>query len=139
MLRSHVKQKEKKDMVLLWALVFYKHILFNIFFNIFFISVIDCGIPPYLDHGNVSYVSSKLNNVAIYTCNYGYRLEGSQHRTCLLSGHWSSEFIVCVGKCCIVVTGSYFIHVFIFLPLLTLSQTTNFRLLQIERVCRRQF
>lgn len=73
--------------------------IFNIYF---FNTVVQCNslIPP--EYGEVT-PSQCLNNPPYgtfcqHTCQRGYRLNGSEIRTCSSSGNWSDDsFIVCKG------------------------------------------
>ena len=64
----------------------------------FILSAVDCGSPPDLPHGNVTFQDTIYGNVAVYECDMGFRLMGQSNRTCLASGLWSTEVILCVGE-----------------------------------------
>ena len=53
----------------------------------------DCGDPPTLENGIIS-ISNQ--SVAVYECDKDYDLQdGIALRTCLTSGNWSNEDILC--------------------------------------------
>ena len=64
-----------------------------------FYPAMNCGTPPDLPHGNVTFPVTIYGNTAAYVCHDGYPLVGSSSRTCLPSGLWSAEIILCIGKC----------------------------------------
>ena len=41
----------------------------------------------------------RCGSSALYSCNSGYQLSGSDTRYCLKSGNWSDEAPTCLGKC----------------------------------------
>lgn len=50
----------------------------------------DCGALLAPDHGSVDMSSGRaLGDVAVYACDTGYQLKGSDRRTCLPIGNWS--------------------------------------------------
>ena len=54
---------------------------------------LDCGHPPELENGRISNLS---NSTASYECNDGYYFHNNDtSRTCLSSGNWSDENILC--------------------------------------------
>ena len=57
----------------------------------------DCGLPPELDNGRVDYNSTLFGSVATYECNEDYFFDDGikPTRTCLESGHWSNEDLLC--------------------------------------------
>ena len=59
---------------------------------------VDCGTPPDLPHGNVTFPDTIYRSIATYVCDKGYRLVGSSSRTCLPSSLWSTDTILCVGE-----------------------------------------
>ena len=61
-------------------------------------TVVDCGQLS-LANGEVSYsFNTAYNSVATYSCDDGYRLDGTNTRTCLASGDWSGSPPTCSGK-----------------------------------------
>ena len=59
----------------------------------------DCGDPPGVENGLISYISFNATTTVTYECADGYYLqegiEYSTSRTCLTSGNWSKESISC--------------------------------------------
>ena len=49
-------------------------------------------------NGVVSTTGYGVGDIAIYTCNEGYVLLGSDTQTCLSSGQWSGSPATCGGK-----------------------------------------
>ena len=56
-----------------------------------------CGPPPELDNGNMTFDSTLFGSVATYECDEDYFFDdGTQTtRTCLESGEWSNENLLC--------------------------------------------
>ena len=52
---------------------------------------VDCGQPPDVSHGGVSYGQTTYRHTATYSCRSGYILRGSQVRHCTSSGIWSKR------------------------------------------------
>ena len=59
------------------------------------ISLVDCGDPGRPANGNVSFVTTREEGVANYTCNEGYILIGVTQRTCQTNGSWSEDVPAC--------------------------------------------
>ncbi|CAI8047957.1 Tyrosine-protein kinase transforming protein SEA [Geodia barretti] len=63
----------------------------------------DCGDPPEVENGLISYISFNATTTVTYECADGYYLqegiEYSTSRTCLTSGNWSKENILCNAEC----------------------------------------
>jgi CUB/sushi domain-containing protein len=57
---------------------------------------IDCGDPPSVSDGNVVFVSTGMDSRATYTCDRGYRLQGSSVRTCQDNEQWSAQSQRCI-------------------------------------------
>ena len=70
------------------------HILCIIIYG--YVSV-DCGVLDDPTNGMVSN-STIFDSTATYTCDTGYSLTGNDTTTCLISGNWSSEPIICTSK-----------------------------------------
>ena len=63
------------------------------------IIVIDCGPLTAPSKGQVNTSSGTIfGSTAMYTCDTGYTLSGSQTRTCEAGGNWSSIDPVCILK-----------------------------------------
>lgn len=62
-----------------------------------FFSVINCGDPGVVSNGRRSGNSFTYNNVITYTCNNGYRISGSETRTCQTDGSWNGIQPQCLG------------------------------------------
>ena len=56
---------------------------------------ISCGRPEDIEHGRFRGRDFTLNHVVTYTCNEGYRLMGSQERTCRETGKWQNDPPTC--------------------------------------------
>jgi hypothetical protein len=54
-----------------------------------FISVVNCGNPGAVSNARRTGSSFTYNSVVSYTCNPGYRISGSERRTCQGDGTWS--------------------------------------------------
>ena len=60
---------------------------------------VDCGPLNNPTYGLVTSVSgTTLNNMATYSCNSGYTLNGTQMRICQASGRWSNAEPICDGE-----------------------------------------
>jgi hypothetical protein len=60
---------------------------------------VDCGAPPIPANGRVSTSSgTQFNDSASYSCNDGYKIEGSPSRTCQANGSWSGSAPTCVAQ-----------------------------------------
>ena len=51
---------------------------------------------PDVDYGKVEYKETYIGSVAIYSCDYGYKLEGNSRRECEHSGYWSGKQPECI-------------------------------------------
>jgi hypothetical protein len=61
-------------------------------------SSLDCGLPPELENGRMSNLSitTTYNSTVTYECKDGYYFHNNDtSRTCLSSGNWSDENILC--------------------------------------------
>lgn len=57
---------------------------------------VDCGPPKPLEHGEVVEAESTMfQSIAKYTCRPGFRLSGSDQRTCAANGTWIGEDMKC--------------------------------------------
>ena len=59
---------------------------------------LDCGNPPELENGRISNLSitTMYNSTVSYECKDGYYFHNNDtSRTCLSSGNWSDENILC--------------------------------------------
>ena len=61
-------------------------------------SAVDCGPLKNPTNGQVIVPATTLNNMATYSCNSGYTLNGTQTRTCQASGVWSNAGPTCEGE-----------------------------------------
>ena len=60
---------------------------------------VDCGVLQDPPNGVVTFTDTTLGAVATYSCNTGYRREGSNmDRTCLSDKTWSGEEALCESK-----------------------------------------
>ena len=62
------------------------------------IPVVDCGDPGTPSNGERNVSSTTYNSVVTYTCDVGYRLQGSNNRTCQSNGQWSGSVPQCTCK-----------------------------------------
>ena len=60
------------------------------------LQVIDCGSlnPP--QNGEVQFDSTVFGSIATYQCNRGFRLQGSEARTCQENSKWSGREPMCI-------------------------------------------
>ena len=58
-------------------------------------SDIDCGDPGTPTNGHRHPFSTVYTSEVLYYCSMGYTLQGSDRRTCLLSGNWSGQLPQC--------------------------------------------
>ena len=56
---------------------------------------IDCGAPDQVVNGHISFTTTSLGSVAVYTCNPGATLDGDPSRTCQRNGEWSGAPPTC--------------------------------------------
>ena len=59
---------------------------------------LDCGLPPELENGRMSNLSitTTYHSTVTYECKDGYYFHNNDtSRTCLSSGNWSDENILC--------------------------------------------
>ena len=56
---------------------------------------LDCGIPPSPVDGTRTSNGTTFLSVAIYSCNNGFKLNGTRARYCNSQGRWSSSDPVC--------------------------------------------
>ena len=69
------------------------------YFAVFNNTAVDCGTLPSIMNGTVETSSGTVyNNMATYSCNNGYHLNGVMTRTCLSTGQWSSSPPTCERK-----------------------------------------
>ena len=61
-------------------------------------SAVDCGPLNNPTNGQVMVPATTFNNMATYSCNSGYTLNGAQTRTCQASGVWSNAEPTCQGE-----------------------------------------
>ena len=66
--------------------------------------VVNCGLFPNLTNGTMSYSAQGLDQTLVgatvtYTCNTGYRLNGSMMHTCQADGTWSGSDPTCDSEC----------------------------------------
>ena len=87
------------DVNITTALVSYiQHILPVV---ILFITAIDCGLPPDVTNGQVTFSSTTFNSQATYQCNSGYEFSSGVAtitRTCQMDESWSGTIPVCERK-----------------------------------------
>ena len=64
------------------------------------ILVISCGDPGAVSNGQRSGSKFTYSSVVTYTCMRGYRITGSEKRTCKMDGQWSGVQPQCTGINC---------------------------------------
>ncbi|KAI0221189.1 hypothetical protein LSAT2_027418 [Lamellibrachia satsuma] len=62
--------------------------------------VVSCGSPKTPSNGTKNESSILLGGVVTFSCNDGFRLEGSAQRTCTEQGEWSGVDVSCVEVIC---------------------------------------
>ncbi|NWZ65869.1 PERT peroxidase, partial [Acrocephalus arundinaceus] len=55
-----------------------------------------CGTPKSMENGDFVYCSESGKSTVIYTCHYGFQLQGEEQLTCTSKG-WNFEAPVCIG------------------------------------------
>lgn len=55
-----------------------------------------CGTPKSVENGDFVYCSESGKSTVIYTCHYGFQLQGEEQLTCTSKG-WNFEAPVCIG------------------------------------------
>ena len=80
-------------------------------FNAFFCSAVECAAVRPPSHGSVSAEDRTYGNVAVFSCNPGFHMEGNSRRTCMADGRWSGAQPTCNRECLrdIVVKNLYII------------------------------
>lgn len=61
-------------------------------------AAIECGTLDSPDNGIVRVTGTTVGSFAKYTCNPGFKLSGSDMRTCQATGEWSGSAPVCRCK-----------------------------------------
>ena len=61
-------------------------------------SVVTCGVPGYVEHGQTVGFGHSFGDSVVTTCKPGFKLVGSPRRSCLSNGTWSGEKPRCQGK-----------------------------------------
>ena len=61
------------------------------------LAVIDCGPLEPPANGVVQFERTVFGSVAQYQCNRGFRLKGSDVRTCQANSQWSGRQPACIG------------------------------------------
>ena len=59
-----------------------------------------CPMPPRPEHGGASLDGLFIGANVTFACEGGYKITGSQHRTCLPSGRWSGSTTFCYVNPC---------------------------------------
>ena len=77
------------------------------------VAVISCGRVKTPSNGAKNDSSPLLGTVVTFSCNDGFRLEGSVQRICMALGKWSGTDVNCVGEymfalwtSCILIVGN---------------------------------
>ena len=61
-------------------------------------SVVTCGIPGYVEHGQTVGFGHSFGDSVVTACKPGFELVGSPRRSCLSNGTWSGEKPRCQGE-----------------------------------------
>ena len=61
-------------------------------------AVIHCGSLNTPSHGSKQGSNDVVDSVVSFSCDHGYRLEGSARRTCATQGIWDGVEAKCVGQ-----------------------------------------
>ena len=63
------------------------------------ITAVDCGnlAPPPNGSVDTPY-GTTYGNIAMYSCNVGFKLSASKYRVCEANGQWSLQLPVCQGE-----------------------------------------
>ena len=62
------------------------------------LAVIHCGRLDVPSHGNKQGTSNVIDSVMSFSCDRGYRQQGSARRTCTSEGTWDGVEAQCVGQ-----------------------------------------
>lgn len=62
-------------------------------------AAVDCGSLDNPTNGNVEFQSTLFGSTAVYSCVFGYLLEGTESRFCQADGQWSGAEPVCICEC----------------------------------------
>ena len=57
--------------------------------------VVTCGDPGTPSNGARQLANQNFGTTVTFTCNEGYRLEGSRQRVCQSNGEWSNQVAEC--------------------------------------------
>ena len=71
--------------------------LYHIFYSNYCV-VIDCGLLPNPEGGNVNFSKSTLGEIAYYDCQANFSLGGIATRRCLKNSTWSGIAPACFSK-----------------------------------------
>ena len=71
-----------------------------------------CGSLHAPNHGSMEDSSDAVDTVVTFSCDRGYRLQGSEKRKCTTQGTWDGVETKCIGQLVInvVVQNKYFIQ-----------------------------
>ena len=62
------------------------------------LTVTHCGRLDVPSHGSKQGTSNVVDSVVTFSCDRGYRLQGSENRTCTSDGTWDGEEAQCNGQ-----------------------------------------
>ena len=68
----------------------------NRYYNIF--AVLHCGSLETPSNGTQNSSTDVVDSVATFSCDYGFRLDGSAQRSCTNDGYWNGIEATCVGQ-----------------------------------------
>ena len=70
----------------------------KVYFCQFFFTAVNCGDPGYLENGERNQEVFTFGQQLIFSCNYGYTMQGYEGSICMANGLWSSPLPVCQRK-----------------------------------------
>ena len=72
--------------------------------SLLYIPAVDCGPLSDPKNGKVDFDETTVSEVATYSCDRGYTLEGDSRRTCQSNGRWSGDEPVCESMRHVILT-----------------------------------
>ncbi|XP_047481240.1 LOW QUALITY PROTEIN: sushi, von Willebrand factor type A, EGF and pentraxin domain-containing protein 1-like [Penaeus chinensis] len=62
--------------------------------------IMDCGDPPDIENGTISFTTTTYGSMATYDCFFGFVIEGSFERYCGALGFWNGSVPRCIAVTC---------------------------------------